>query len=117
MHRVKGNYYAALHMLLALTLCGILVFSRSLVTLSIGVLFLLADMVGIMCFRGCPLTFMEQYYLNDASASASRLTNGVSDPDWKSLCSVSTLSAEIEHVIHVIVLYFLKMALIAFMRE
>ena len=111
---LKGTYFALLHAALAATLVIVLFFSTSLVTLAIGAVFLLADMAGILLFRGCPLTFLEQYHLG---FSSSLLVNGVTDPDWRSTHSHPCFTAEIEHVLQLLVLYFLKMTMLSFLGE
>jgi hypothetical protein len=59
-----GNYYYYLHVILLFLGCFIILFSTNIIFLLCVLLIIVCDGVALMGYHQCPLTILEQKYLN-----------------------------------------------------
>jgi hypothetical protein len=74
---VKGLYYVIIHNTIIVLIAGLTLFNTNLIHLSVLLIVVSMDALSIVVLHGCPLTQMEQKYLNSQSFKASGTGNVV----------------------------------------
>jgi hypothetical protein len=72
--KIIGNYYYIIHIILILLGCIILLFSTNIYYLLIILNLVFLDGVSILAYHECPLTILEQKYLNTNMSNQSKTT-------------------------------------------
>jgi len=70
---VKGLYYVIIHNTIIVLIAGLTLFNTNLIHLSVLLIVVSMDALSIVVLHGCPLTQMEQKYLNNNSSDIRRI--------------------------------------------
>jgi len=112
--KIIGNYYYTIHVILIILGCIVLLFSSNIGYLLVLLNIVLIDGVAMLSYHECPLTILEQKYLDTNMSSESKCSLNNLNINHK--CS-HVYESQVELIINLFTLLAIKILFLIIMKS